>query len=73
MLNFEYCLYLSLACTIKLQEEVIITGGGTGSQTSNRVEVYNTDGWVREMPKLNTARSYHACGHYTNADDKIVN
>ena len=66
-------LYFSHACTIQLEDQVISTGGGNGIQIISRVYVYNIDGWVRNMPDLNTARSYHACGHYTNSDDKIVN
>ena len=48
---------------------MILTGGGAGG---TRVDVYNMNGLVREMPILNTARSNHGCGHYTNSHDKIV-
>ena len=63
------CLYLSRACAIELDDQVILTGGGAGG---TRVDVYNMNGLVREMPILNIARSNHGCGHYTNSDDKIV-
>ena len=54
---------------------MVVTGGlvwsGTGWVPGSRVQVYNTGGEVDQLPDLNTARYYHACGHYIK-DDKVV-
>ena len=44
-----------------------------GSYNPTRVDVYNIDGWSRELPQLNTGRWGHGCGQYINTNDKIVN
>ena len=61
--------YLSYACSIQLEETVVITGG---YNTTRRVSVYSFDGWVEDLPDLLTGRSDHGCGHYINNDDKMV-
>ena len=34
---------------------------------------YNSEGWTGEnWPSLNTARRYHACGHFVNSDHQVV-
>ena len=37
-----------------------------------RVSVYNEEGWVEDLPSLNLGRSNHGCGHFMNADYKMV-
>ena len=64
MLNF------SAACTIELDDKVIVTGGAINWA---RVDVYNIDGWVMELPSLIQGRRNSGCGHYVNSDDKMVN
>ena len=66
----DYCLHFSSACSIELDNKVIVTGG-TFNQT--RVFVYNMDGWIMELPQLITGRFGHGCGQYINTDDKMVN
>ena len=66
----KYCLYFSQACTIQLDEEVLVTGG---YDNPTRVDVYTIDGWSRELPQLNNGRNQHGCGQYINTDDKMVN
>ena len=57
------------ACSIQLQEKVILTGG---QFTATMVTVYNTEGWVEELPRLNQGRYRHGCGHFVNTDNKEV-
>ena len=59
------------ACSIQLEETVIITGG-TLALTMTRVTVYNTEGYVEDLPNLNEARSDHGCGHFVNTDNQVV-
>ena len=65
----DYILYFSDACAIELDDKVIVTGG---RDTLTRVEVYNIHGWIMGLPDLQTGRCGHGCGHYINADEKIV-
>ena len=39
---------------------------------TNRVVVYDVDGFVEYLPNLFTKRMDHGCGHYVDSDDKIV-
>ena len=59
---------------------MVVTGGRDNRQNEvlSRVVVYNTDGEVAKLHgfsttdiSLNTARMWHACGHYFK-DDKVV-
>ena len=61
--------FLSDACSIQLEDIVILTGGVS---TENTVSVYSTDGWLEDLPDLLTGRYDHGCGHYVNNDDKLV-
>ena len=51
-----------------------MTGSGENDQVkdSSLVSVYNVDGWVEDLPKLNMGRYYHGCGHYINSANKMV-
>ena len=62
-------LYFSFACTIQLDEQVILTGG---NYDEKRVDVYNMDGWVKGLPRLGTGRYKHGCGHYIDSNDRMV-
>ena len=65
--------FLSYACSIQLEDIVILTGGQTDiSTTMNTASVYSTDGWVEDLPDLMTGRYHHGCGHYVNNDNKMV-
>ena len=55
---------------IEFDDQIAVTGGWN---TRPRVDVYNMDGWYRELPRLNTGRYQHGCGQYINAYDKMVN
>ena len=67
---FVDTVYFSMACSIELDDKVIVTGG---YYTPTRVDVYNIEGWNMELPQLITGRYNHGCGHFINSDDKMVN
>ena len=46
------------ACSIQLEESVIITGG---SYSEKRVEQYNLAGSMERLPDLKNGRRGHAC------------
>ena len=52
-----------------MEETVILTGGET---SETQVTVYNTKGWVADLPSLNQGRYGHGCGHFVNTDNKVV-
>jgi len=52
------------SCGIQHGDYFVITG------VEN--EVYDINGFVEELPSLNTPRKEHGCGHYKNNDDKVV-
>ena len=62
-------MFTRLACSIQLKELVIITGG---KLTANKATVYNTEGWVEDLPSLNMGRYSHGCGHFVNMDNQVV-
>ena len=63
----------SSACRIQFDDYVVITAGrGFGWPGMKTVSVYNEDGWVEDLPDLNYARWYHACGYYYDSDDQLV-
>ena len=57
------------ACSIQFTDHVIVTGG---YQDSKIVSIYNDNGWVENMPSLNSGRRGHGCGHYFNNADQMV-
>ena len=61
-------------CSIELENYVIVTGGGQfGEEISyNTVSVYDTAGWVQDLPSLNKGRFFHGCGRYTDSSGKMV-
>ena len=72
----------SLACTIKLDDRVIVTGGdsfpGDPSsipyhyQPTSVVQYKDEINW-RVWEPLNTGRLSHGCGHFINSDGQMVN
>jgi len=62
---------ISSACTIELDNQVIVTGG---FNSPTKVNVYTMDGWIMDLPDLDarTGRYSHGCGHYSNSDGKMV-
>ena len=59
------------ACGIGLMETVVVTGGGRSFSRST-VMVYNTSGFVEQLPDLRTPRRDHACGHYVDSNNQVV-
>ena len=64
------CVYFSYACAIEDPdtETVVITGG---QDTSTTVSVYGRQGWVEDLPSLNTERFTHACTSYKTAETRV--
>ena len=60
--------YCSYACAIPDDESVVMTGGVA---TSNTVSVYNTQGWLEDLPSLNMGRYQHACTSYMSGENKV--
>ena len=58
------------ACSIQLEESVIITGG---LYSKKRVQQYNLAGSMGRLPDLNTGRYGHACGHYLHNGEVVSN
>ena len=75
MLITHYCRALhdiqnfSHACTIQLDDKVVVTGG---YDIETKVSVYSISGWVEDLPDLNTGREQHGCGHYADENNNIV-
>ena len=59
-----------------MRDQVIVTGGWGSDAANNGVSdqaaVYNEQGWVKDLPSLNTARMDHGCGHFVNTDNQQV-
>ena len=49
-------------------EGVVITGG---DYTKKIVSKYDRNGWVEDLPQLNTGRYYHACGSFSRDGIKV--
>ena len=60
--------YYSYACAIPQEDSVIVTGG---YWTSTTVSVYNTEGWLEDLPPLNTGRDSHACSSYWSGERRV--
>ena len=52
-----------------MEASVVLTGG---LYTKTRVTVYNSEGWVEDLPSLNMGRYSHGCGHFVNMDNQVV-
>ena len=58
----------SFACAIPQGDSVMVTGG---SDTKNTVSVYNVEGWLEDLPPLNTGRYLHACSSYRSGETRV--
>ena len=58
-----------LACSISLDDTVILTGG---VYTKTTVSEYNTEGWVRDLAPLTHGRDGHACTSFLSASGERV-
>ena len=65
-------MYFSGACAIEMEETIILTGGVIDNEESTDVSIYNKDGWVRDLPNLQTVRKRHGCGHYIDDSNNLV-
>ena len=63
------CLFYRYACSIELEERVILTGG---VDYPSKVSVYTIEGWQQDLADLGQGRRLHGCGHYTNKDNLVV-
>ena len=63
---FKSC--FSEACAIELDDKVIVTGGVHNSLT---VSVYNSAGWVEDLPNMQQGRFDHGCGHFINGNNEM--
>ena len=61
-----------------MEDSVVITGGwasqaeGTQIRGRSRVQVYDRNGEVAQLPDLQQARYMHACGHFVDNQNNIV-
>ena len=61
------------ACSIELEEMVILTGGlSYKRESTTSVTVYNKKGFLADWPHLQTSRYDHGCGHFINANKEVV-
>ena len=61
------------ACGIPDGEQFIVTGGISGGRNIDNVHVYDTNGWVRDLPSLNFGRSDHACASFMTNGERVWN
>jgi len=66
--------HLRGACGINMKEYIVFTGGymDKGNTHVKTVSMYDMNGWVENLPDLNTARSSHGCGFYYSDKDELV-
>ena len=64
-----YLLDYRNACSIQLEEVVIVTGGDV---TPTQATAYNSDGFLADLPTFNVPRRGHGCGHFINTDNQAV-
>ena len=57
------------ACVIQHDDVFIITGGWF---TLEIVSKYDENGWVKDLPKLQTGRCWHGCGHFFSEMNELV-
>ena len=61
------------ACSIEFDDKVVVTGGyDQEDKQTNRVSVYNVNGFVEYLPNMFTKRESHGCAHFIDNDDNIV-
>ena len=57
------------ACSIPLDDSVILTGGWN---TLTTVSEYNTTGWMRDLAPLTQGRRVHSCTSFLSASGERV-
>jgi len=72
--GFEKITSVRRSCSISLQDYVVISGGGEGQGQGpyKDVNVYNENGWVKELPSHIEDRMDHGCGYYNNDNGDLV-
>ena len=61
--------HFSAACAIELVTKVVVTGG---KDSKTRVQAYNNNGPLEQLPDLLEPRLWHACGHFQDSANRIV-
>ena len=67
--------YVRYACSIELDDKVILTGGlpfSSASHVIGKVTVYNHSGFVEDLPELNVKRWFHGCGYFVDENSQKV-
>ena len=59
------------ACSIPLEDKVLITGGEY-IDTRTTVSEYNTTGWMRDLAPLTQGRRVHSCTSFLSASGERV-
>ena len=58
------------SCLIEEEgDSFLLTGGIGGIKRTSR---YSSQSWLQDLGDLNTGRTDHACGWFTDTDDKRV-
>jgi len=60
------------ACAIQLDEYVVITGGQLNLHGASYVTKYDKNGWIEDLPELNTGRFSHGCAHFYSNLNELV-
>ena len=61
-------IYYRLACSIPLDNELVLTGG---AYTMKTVSKYDNDGWVEDMPSLKRGRHSHGCTAFVSGGEQV--
>ena len=64
----HHVIYYRYACSITLDDHVVITGG---YDTMTRVSRYEESGFVRNMPSLNNGRDNHGCTSFLSGGQQV--
>ena len=64
----------SAACAVELEHTVVVTGGYdmVNFFPLATVQVYDNEGPREQLPDLIASRSYHACAHYVDSENRVV-
>ena len=52
---------------------MVITGGQLNLHGASFVTKYDINGWIEDLPELNTGRLGHGCAHFYNNLNELVN
>ena len=52
-------------------DHALITGG-YDLDVQRKVSKYTRDGWIEDLPELNSGRYDHGCGHFKNDENIMV-